>query len=189
MITGHFGLAAAGKAVDPRVPLWSLMLATAWLDVLFVPLLLLGVETIETPPGGGYGASVIHADYTHSLVGALMLSGLFGAVAVWRWGRRPGLLLGAVAFSHWLLDLIVHRTDLPILPGNAGGLPLLGLGLWRVPVASILLEAAILVAGVWLYWRTARSSARPGSWVTPGLVSLTLLACGVVVLLLDAFGI
>jgi membrane-bound metal-dependent hydrolase YbcI (DUF457 family) len=189
MITGHFGLAAGSKALDRRAPLWSLMLATVWLDIVFVPLLLLGVETIDTPPGGGYGSSVIHADYTHSLVGALVLSGLFGAVAAWRWGQRLGLLLGGVAFSHWLLDLIVHRADMPILPANVGGLPRLGFGLWRVPVASIILEAVILLVGVWLYWRTARSGSRSRGRVSPGLVSLTLLACGVIVLLLDAFGI
>ena len=67
MITGHFGLAAGAKSADYRAPLWSLMLATMWLDVVFVPLVLLNIETIETPPGGGYGTSVIHADYTHSL--------------------------------------------------------------------------------------------------------------------------
>jgi hypothetical protein len=189
VITGHFGLAAGSKAVDVRVPLWSVMLATVWLDVVFIPLLLLGVETIDTPPGGGYGASVIHADYTHSLVGALVLSALFGAVAGRWWGRRLGLLLAAVAFSHWVLDLIVHRADLPVLPGNAGGLPLLGFGLWRVPVASILLEVVLLVGGVWLYWRAARSAARPRGRVTPGIVSLALLASGVLVLLLDALGV
>ena len=57
------------------------MLATEWLDVVFAPLLLLGIETIDSPPGGGYGTSVIHADYTHSLLGALVLSAAFGAVA------------------------------------------------------------------------------------------------------------
>ena len=31
------------------------MLAAVWLDVVFIPLLLLGVETIDTPAGGGYG--------------------------------------------------------------------------------------------------------------------------------------
>src|SRR5688500_9403019 len=118
MITGHFGLAAGAKAVDVRAPLWCLMLATVWLDVVFVPLLLLDIETIETPPGGGYGQSIIHADYTHSLVGALVLSAVLGAAAWWRWERRVGLLVGGVAFSHWILDLITHRADMPILPGN-----------------------------------------------------------------------
>lgn len=190
VITGHYGLAAGAKSVDHRAPLWSLMLATQWLDVVFIPLVLLGIETIETLPGGGYGKVVIHADYTHSLIGALVLSAAFGAVAWWRWDRRLGLLLGAVAFSHWVLDLIVHRGDMPILPGNAGDLPLLGFGLWRVPVVSILLEAALLVLGVFLYWRAARTSQpRPGSRVTPRLVTGALLASGLVVLVLDVLSI
>jgi hypothetical protein len=190
MITGHFGLAAGAKAVDVRAPLWCLMLATVWLDVVFVPLLLLNIETIETPLGGGYGQSIIHADYTHSLLGAIVLSGVLGAVAWWRWGRRVGLLVGGVAFSHWILDLIMHRADMPILPGNVGDLPLLGFGLWRVPVAAIAVEALILLGGVFLYWRTARVAASPTRrGITPTVVSAVLLACGIVVLLLDAMGV
>ena len=187
VITGHYGLAAGAKSLDHRAPLWSLMLATQWLDVVFIPLFLLGIETIETLPGGGYGKVVIHADYTHSLIGALVLSAAFGAVAWWRWDRRLGLLLGAVAFSHWVLDLIVHRGDMPILPGNAGDLPLLGFGLWRVPIVSIPLEAALFLGGVFLYWRAAKKvGARPGSRVTPTLVAGVLLASGAIVLALDA---
>ena len=148
------------------------------------------METIDTPPGGGYGSSVIHADYTHSLVGALVLSALLGGLAVRPWGRRAGLVLAGVAFSHWVLDLIVHRADLPILPGNLGDLPLLGFGLWRVPAASIALEAVILLGGVLVYWRTARSAAVPaGRRITPTVVSAALLGCGIVVLVLDALGI
>jgi len=190
VIVGHYALAAGAKSVDHRAPLWSLMLATQWLDVVFVPLFLLGIETIETLRGGGYGKVVIHADYTHSLLGALVLSAAFGAVAWWRWDRRLGLLLGGVAFSHWVLDLIVHRADLPILPGNAGDLPLLGFGLWRVPLVSIPLEAALLLLGVLLYWRAARSvGPRPGSRVTPSVVAGTLLASGAIILVLDALGL
>jgi hypothetical protein len=190
MITGHFGLAAGTKSAEPSAPLWSLMLATMWLDVVFTPLYLAGVETIDTPPGGGYGGSVIHADYTHSLVGALILSAVVGGFGAWRWGRRVGGVLGAVAFSHWVLDLIAHRADLPLLPANAGSLPLLGFGLWRVPLASILLEAVLLLGGVLLYWRAAHRTSRSGnSRVTPGVMSAALLMSGVVVLVLDAFGI
>jgi hypothetical protein len=189
LITGHFGLAAGAKSVDRRVPLWSLMLATVWLDVVFAPLLLLGIETIDTPPGDGYGTSVIHADYTHSLLGALALSAAFGGVAWWRWDRRLGLLLGAVAFSHWVLDLVVHRADLPILPGNAGDLPLLGFGLWRFPAVSIAVEAALLLLGVFLYWRAARSTPGGSGRISPSLAAGVLLASGLIVLALDALGI
>jgi membrane-bound metal-dependent hydrolase YbcI (DUF457 family) len=186
MITGHFGLAAGAKRADHTAPLWLLVVATMWLDIVFLPLLLAGVETIDTPKGGGYGSATIHADYTHSLVGALLLSGLIGGFAAWRWSRELGLLVGAVAFSHWLLDLVVHRPDMPLLPGNAGDLPLMGFGLWRVPAVSILVELGILLAGVYLYWRTAEQHG--GTSPSPRTVSLLLLGFGIVVLLLDALG-
>jgi hypothetical protein len=138
MIAGHFGFAALTKARERQVPLWTLMLATVWLDIVFVPLFLAGLESIEAVPGtsGGYGAGIIHADYTHSLLGALVLAGIFGFVGSIPFGRRCGVVLGAVVFSHWLLDLIVHRGDMPFLPGNAGNLPKLGFGLWRWPRRS-----------------------------------------------------
>jgi hypothetical protein len=80
--------------------------------------------------------------------------------------------------------------DMPILPGNLGDLPLLGFGLWRVPAASLALEAAILLGGVFLYWRTARSAAVPKRrGITPTVVSAVMLGCGIVVLVLDALGI
>ena len=149
MIAGHFGLAAGVKGQERSVPLWALMLATSWLDVIFVPLFLLGVETIEKAPDatGPYGGSIIHANYTHSLLGAAILSFVFGWFFSRRWGERAGIVLGAVAFSHWILDLIVHRGDLPVLLGNVGGFPTLGFGLWRDPAIAALIELAMVLAG------------------------------------------
>ncbi len=72
-----------------------------------------------------------------------------------RWGRRTGAVLGGVAFSHWALDLLVHRADMPILPGNLGGLPTLGLGLWRWPAATAAIELALVLGGTYLYTRAA----------------------------------
>ena len=145
MIAGHFGLAAAVKSRVPRAPLWGLMLATVWMDVLFVPLVVAKVETFAPLPGtkGGYGEALIHADYTHSLLGALVIAAVFGAVAAIPWGKTVGAVMGAVVFSHWLLDLPMHHHDMPLLPANAGGLPLLGFGLWSLPVASALLLSLI----------------------------------------------
>src|SRR6266567_1168423 len=107
MIAGHFGLAALVKSREHRVPLWALMLATVWLDILFVPLFLAGIERISFVPGtkGGYGRGIIYADYTHSLAGALLLSAVFGVMFAIPWGKRCAIVLGLVAFSHWLLDL------------------------------------------------------------------------------------
>src|SRR5437868_2261616 len=132
MIAGQFGLAAAVKSREPQLPLWSLMLCTQLIDVLFVVLYGLGIEGYKPVPGtnGGYGNWIFNAYYTHSLVGALAISLVVMIIAVIPWGLRNGLVLGAVVFSHWIFDLLLHRGDLPILPGNAGDLPLLGLGLW-----------------------------------------------------------
>lgn len=75
------------------------------------------------------------------------------------WGKRSGFVVGAVAFSHWILDLLVHRADLPLLPGNYGDLPMLGFGLWRFPAISIILECILIAVGSILYCRFIVSSA------------------------------
>lgn len=162
MIAGHFGLAAGVKARSPETPLWALMLASQWLDVVFVPLFLAGVERMEPVAGtkpNAYGAAIIHADYTHSLVGALVLSALFGAAFLGRYSKRSALVLGLMSFSHWLLDLPLHRADMPVLPGGAGGLPMLGFGLWAHPAASAVLELLVVGVGAAMYWRKASEVA------------------------------
>jgi membrane-bound metal-dependent hydrolase YbcI (DUF457 family) len=190
MIAGHFGFAAMVKSRQQRVPLWALMLATVWLDVVFVPLFLTKLETLEPVPGlpGGYGQNIIHADYTHSLIGALVLSAIFGTACAVPWGKRCGVVLGLASFSHWLLDLVVHRHDLPLLPGNAGDLPRLGFGLWQLRGASIAAELLLVVVGAWLYWQAARAvtiSAGSGQR-RARIAALLVLLCGILVLALDA---
>jgi hypothetical protein len=192
MIAGHFGFAAGVKASEPQVPLWSLMLATVWLDVLFVPLLLSGVETVTPVAGsaGGYGNAIIHADYTHSLVGALALSALFGGVAGIFWGRRAAWILAAVSFSHWLLDLLFHRGDMPILPADIGNLPRLGFGLWQFPVLAAAIELALVVGGGVLYWRAARAAGAVRGGATLATASgVAVLLGGIAVLALDFTGV
>ncbi len=188
MIAGHFAFAAAVKAREPKIPLWSLMLSTQWLDVAFVPLLLAGIETFESvAPDAGHSAPLIHADYTHSLVGALILSAIFGGIAARLWGQRAGIVLGAVSMSHWVIDLIVHQPDMPILPGNLGGLPLLGFGLWTWPAGAIVVEALVVFVGFGLYWRAAvGASGSVGTSVgyAQAVGALALIA-GLFVLTLD----
>ncbi|MCW9133028.1 permease [Bacillus paramycoides] len=158
MFAGHFGLATVVKVKSPKIPLWALMLSTQLLDVIFVPLYVLGVETMEPIDGNGYGEAVIHADYSHSLIGALCIAFFAGIVGMRFWGRRSGFVVGAVVFSHWILDLLVHRADLPLLPGNFGDLPMLGFGLWRFPAISIALECILIAVGGILYFRFVVSS-------------------------------
>jgi len=193
MVAGHFGFAAVVKSRERQTPLWALMLACQWLDVVFVPLFVLGIERITPVPGtsGGYGQVIINADYTHSLVGALGLAALFGFASTMSWGMRNGVVLGGVAFSHWCLDLIVHRTDMPLLPANVGRLPRMGFGLWQVPAASVVVELMLIVVGPFLYWRAAVAAAHAGNrgTSTAHATSALLIASGLVTLTLDVLGV
>ncbi|WP_299089773.1 permease [uncultured Metabacillus sp.] len=178
MFAGHFGVAAAVKAKTPEVPLWALMLSTQLLDVVFVPLLIAGIESLEPVDGGGYGAVIIHAHYTHSFISALIMSIIAGLIA-WRiWGKRGGIAISSVVFSHWLLDLIVHRADMAILPGAAGNFPLLGLGLWTFPMIIIVFELALIIFGSILYHRSlvpkAKGKQRKHAIAASGLMAVLL---------------
>jgi hypothetical protein len=163
MTSGHFGFAAGVKSVAPKVPLWALMLGTYLLDIGFIVLVAAGLESFSPldPAHPAYGEIVIRAYYSHSLAGALLIAAVSGWLAVWKWGERAGFVIGAVVFSHWILDLIVHRPDLPILPGNLGGLPLLGFGLWRLPAVSAGVELALALGGAYLYYRIALTASAP----------------------------
>ncbi|HEV8547622.1 MAG TPA: hypothetical protein VGQ57_01320 [Polyangiaceae bacterium] len=190
MIAGHFGLAAAVKAKAPRAPLWALMLASVWMDVIFVPLFAAGLEPIEKVPGtrGGYGEGIIHADYTHSLVGALVIALAFGIACAVRWRGSVAAVLGAMVFSHWVLDLPMHRGDMPLLPGNAGSLPLLGFGLWRLPAVSALVELGLVLVGTFLYGRAAAKVAGAAEARRARTVTVALLGAGLFTLALNLAG-
>ncbi|NYH50799.1 hypothetical protein HNR06_000388 [Nocardiopsis arvandica] len=192
MLAGHFGVAGIVRALRPEIPMGALLVATQLPDLVFLPLAALGIEVGEPAEPGlsGYGSLLITAEYSHALVGDLVLALLVGGLThVFlrdRWGRDVGVVLGGVVFSHWLLDLLVHRPDLVVLPGGAGGLPLLGLGLWESPAVTAVVEGALVLAGTVLYaWRTFRDQpSRTRAWLYGAGVGLLLVGS----LLFDLLG-
>jgi hypothetical protein len=186
MVAGHFGFAAMVKSRERSAPLWALMLATVWLDVIFIPLFLAHRETVQ-PVQAGYGGLIIHADYTHSIVGMLALSAALGAIFLPGLGRRVALVIAMVSASHWVLDLVVHRPDMPVLPGNFGNLPSLGFGLWNHPRAAACVELVLVIAGAAMYWRAAIGvSAKAGRNGRLASLSAAMIAAfGLLVLILD----
>jgi hypothetical protein len=155
---GHYGVSFAAKAADKRLPLWLLFIAVQWLDVVWSGLVMLNVEKLNVIQGFTEGSSLdlYYMPYTHGLIGALTLSAALGTVvALFLHDRRiaAGAIIAGAVFSHWLLDLIVHVEDLPLL-GNAFKV---GFGLWRHVWLSFPLEIAILAAGATIYARAVPS--------------------------------
>jgi hypothetical protein len=163
MFIGHYGVSFAAKAAEKRLPLWLLFVAVQWLDIVWSGLVMLNIEKLRIVKGLSEGSSLdlYYMPYTHGLIGAAALSAALGAVvALFRRERRvaAAAVVAGAAFSHWLLDLVVHVPDLPLL-GNAFKV---GFGLWRHVWLSFPLEIALLVAGAALYARAVPSRTRVG---------------------------
>ncbi len=151
MFVGHFGVGFAAKKVAPRTSLGTLFLAAQFIDLLWPILLLLGLETVRIVPGFTAATPLEFTNYpiTHSLAGVLVWAVLFGlAYSALRRYPRGAWVLGVLVVSHWFLDAIMHNPDLPLVPGVD---TYVGLGLWNSILGTIVVEAAILGIGLWLY--------------------------------------
>lgn len=170
MFIGHFAMGVATKKLAPTLPIWILLLAPQFMDLLFMPLVALGIEGY-TP--GPYGHDTLEAYYTHSLVGAVLIAGAAYWIGNRFWPQaKGGPILAGLSFSHWIVDLFVHHQDMPILPGNIGGFPMLGLGLWNFEYGVFAVEVLMAVAAVVLYVRWALKEKKGSRWfVGPALVT------------------
>lgn len=155
MFIGHHAVAFAGKPAAPRMSLGTLMLAATWLDLVWPIFLLLGIEHVRVRGGPNPLLVFDFYDYpwTHSMVTSIGWSIAFAIVyfAVTRYGRGAAIA-GALVFSHWVLDFFTHIPDLPLWPHG----PTVGLGLWKSPPATIVVEVLLFAIGVFLYARHTR---------------------------------
>jgi hypothetical protein len=176
MFVGHYGVSFAARGVGGRVQLWVWFIATQWLDVVWSILVLLGIEKLRIVPGftQANALDLYYMPYTHGLPGSIVVSLAFGAIVAWFAAEnrtRIGLLVAAAAFSHWLLDLIVHVPDLPLYDDSAK----VGLGLWRHVLVSFPLELIVLAVGAWLYTRSTKvvtARRRYAAWSFVSLLAI-----------------
>jgi hypothetical protein len=167
MFIGHYGPAFGAKAAVRTIPLWVFFLAVQWMDVVWSVLVLEDVEKVRIVPGYTQASALdlYYMPYTHGLAGSLALSLLFGAAASLFFRAKRGivfLISAAAVFSHWILDLIVHKPDLWIYDDVK-----VGFGLWRWVWISLPLELSVLWAGAWAYARyvPARRGGNVWLWV------------------------
>lgn len=171
MLIGHYAVALTLSRARPSLRLWQLFVATQLVDVAWAAFIWLGIEHARIVPGftPSNDLDLYDMPYTHSVVATVVWSVL--AFLVWHFARhgrtRTGdaLVIGLAVASHFVLDLIVHVRDLPVLSAHGTKL---GFGLWQHFGSALLLETS-LVAGAALFWwwprRAAPRANRSGIWL------------------------
>jgi hypothetical protein len=176
MFIGHFAVAFAAKPAAPKASLGTLFIACELVDLAWPLLLLLGIESVAIRPGitAFTPLDFVHYPWTHSLAMSVAWAGAFSVLYfLTRKNLRGALVLGVVVLSHWFLDAVVHRPDLPLTPGGAQRI---GLGLWNSIPGTLLLEVALFVAALLYYLKKSQSKTRAGSWGLWGLVVFLAVA-------------
>jgi hypothetical protein len=178
---GHFAVALAGKRAAPSISLATWIAAAQLADLLWPLFLLAGLEHVRIVPGITAFTPLEFYDYpvTHSLTGLAAWGAMFagGWMVLTRVKGRGAALLAAGVLSHWVLDVISHRPDVPVLPRG----PFLGLGLWNSIPATLIVELSLFVAGLTIY-------VRAGGWARQRVSFWLFIVFLIVMYFAAAFG-
>jgi hypothetical protein len=163
MFLGHFAVALGAKKAAPKASLGTLVLAAQFADLLWPAFLLLGWEQVRIVPGVTRVTPLdfVSYPYSHSLLGQILLGLGVGLVYfLLRRNARAALVVAACVPSHWVLDYVAHRPDMPLFPGGAR----YGLGLWKSFPATLAAEFSLFAIGVAFYVTVTSAKDRIGKW-------------------------
>jgi hypothetical protein len=175
MFVGHFALGFAAKRVTPRVSLAVLFAAAQLADLLWPVLVAFGLEEVRIDPGNTAFTPLDFVSYPYSH--SLLLLVIWGITFGWLYRLVTGdgrafLLIAALVVSHWVLDVVTHRPDMPLYPGG----PKLGLGLWNSVPGTMAVELTMYAAGLWVYFGTTRARDKTGRWALLSLAVFLTVA-------------
>jgi hypothetical protein len=182
VFAGHVGAALAIGRVERRVNVGVFVTAALLLDVVLWLFVLMGWESVVIPSNfvRTHQPEFVFP-YSHSLSASLAWS-LLAAGGAWAVcahlgssRARVAVLMAAAVLSHWLLDALVHRPEMPLAGATSR---VVGLGLWNSMPVALLVEAAIVVLGMFLFIRGSGLSR--GRSVALAVLSLVILAFTVV---------
>src|SRR6185295_14604515 len=179
MFIGHIAVGFASKRMAPKASLGALMAAPMALDLLWPLFLVAGWEQVRIDPGNTAFTPLdfVSYPYTHSLAMSTVWAALFALIywAVTRYIAGAWVIAGGVV-SHWILDFVTHRPDLPLYPG---GVSRFGLGLWNSVAGTIAMESVMFAAAVWIYASSTKTRDRVGTygfWVFVAFMIVTYFA-------------
>jgi membrane-bound metal-dependent hydrolase YbcI (DUF457 family) len=179
MFIGHFGVGFGAKKIIAKPSLGTIFLASQFIDLLWPLFLLLGIEQVKIDPGNTVVTPLnfINYPFSHSLIGVLIWAILFGGVYyIIKKDLKVAIWLGVLVCSHWILDLITHRPDLPLLFNNE---TMVGMGLWNSLIATIIVEGSIFAAGIYFYMKVTSSNNRTGTialWSLIGFLAIIYIS-------------
>jgi membrane-bound metal-dependent hydrolase YbcI (DUF457 family) len=184
LFIGHFAVGFAAKKVIPNTSLGTLFLASQFIDLLWPFFVIFGIERVAIDPGNTAFTPLdfIYYPFSHSLLGVLIWALIFGAVYYFiKKDFKTSLILGILVLSHWILDLITHRPDLPLFFGTDS--LHVGLGLWNSIIGTVIIESLIFLVGVYFYISVTNAKNKVGTY---SLWSLIIFL--IIVYLLNLFG-
>ncbi len=163
MFIGHYAVGFAAKKIAPKTSLGTLFAAAVWLDLLFPFYLLLDLEHFRITPNYTKLSPFEFYDYplSHSLLMALVWAAGWGLLYLaLRNNSKLSWILAGLVVSHWVLDLFVHKQDLPVF--LQGG-PRWGWELWNYPFWAIALEISLLIVGLEIYLLSTKALDKVGN--------------------------
>ncbi len=174
MLIGHVAVALGAKKASPKTSFGTLLLAAQWPDLIWPLFLMLGWERVRIVPDITAVSPLDFTSYplSHSLLAdfgwGLLLAGIYLII---KKNKRGALVIGACVISHWLLDFISHRPDLPIYPGS----DVVGLGLWHSVSATLLVEGGLFIACATMYSRSTRPKDKIGEYSYKTFIAVLVL--------------
>ena len=176
MFVGHYSASLALKGFERKASLGLLFLAVQFVDILFFPFVLLGIERINIIEDFTQSThfELEYMPYTHSMLASFLCAGIFYTAyrIINPRNKSVAFVTSIAVLSHWYLDLIVHTPDLPLWSDASNKL---GLGLWNNAIATYALEGALLVAGLYVYLRSTQATSLIGRYGMVVLIMILLL--------------
>lgn len=165
MFIGHFALGLAAKKAASKTSLGTLLLASQFIDLLWPFFLVAGIEQVKIEPGNTEFTPLnfIHYPWSHSLLAAggwALLGGLI--YYLFSKNSKGSIIIGLLMISHWFLDFLTHRPDLPISFSESS---FYGLGLWNNKLLTIIIEVGLFLTGSFIYFNSTKAKNKKGQWL------------------------
>lgn len=169
MFIGHYAAAFALKGKEKNASLGLLFIAVQFVDILFFPFVLAGIENLKFVEGftAINNFNMDYYPFTHGLLGSMFWAVLFYVLFRFLFSKKNthkkgiALVMALGVLSHWFADLIVHTPDLPLIVGE----PKFGFGLWNNKILTFTTETVLLILGLLYYLKRTVAVTKSGKYI------------------------